>query len=289
MQTRRSIVGKNLESGVLTELNAEFLDLGVPDGLDRFDGLVSSSEIDLVVTAARTGFDAVAERLLAVERRRVDTLIVISADNTPPQSWLRIGSLRPHHLDTSASIADRVCVRFPRTDPHVDVLFESYAHWVVESDAQGVCAQRLGQSEYVTVVTDLQPWRRRKLFCVNGLQLALALHAHVDGYPDLDSWIRDNLRDAQQLADALAAAFAKSAGEEWGAVEQFCKTSLDRFAVFPDVTRRILGLKEGQRRGDPTDLRGRVNERLEPLLTFDETGRIEAVISHATAVIASWR
>lgn len=212
MQSRGSILIRNLESGTLTELQTDFLDLGVPDGLKRFDDLISSSEIDLIVTAARTGFDGPAERLLAVDRRRLDALVVVSADNTPLQSWLDIAQLRPDHVDTSPSIADRVCVRFPRTDPHVDVLVESYAHWVVQSDARGICERRLSQSAYVTVVTNLRPWRRRKLFCVNGLQLGLALHAFVDGYPGLDSWICENPGKSRHLADAVAQAFARSSG-----------------------------------------------------------------------------
>lgn len=55
------------------------------------------------------------------------------------------------------------------------------------------------------------------------------------------------------------------------------------------MTRRILGLNEGQRTGDPADLAGRVGERLEPLRAADDTGRIDAAIQDAHAIIASWR
>lgn len=288
IQTRRSVAVKTIEGGTATEIPLDVLDLGADSELRRLAQLVSTPDVNLIITAARTGFDPVAEFLVSAAARRSAPLLVVSADNTPPRSWETLRAQAAVHLDTAPSIADRLCIRFPETDPDIDVLVGEHAQWVVQKDPHGICELRLQGSGVVTLVDDLEPWRRRKLFCVNGLQLALALNAFVEGYPEFDRWIRENLAEAEMVANAFAQAFAGSADENVDDARDLCMSTVERFARFPDRTGRMLGLKEGQNAGDPDDLSARVRQRLVPLREFDQSGRIGTAIAHAQEIARNW-
>ncbi len=144
-------------------------------------------------------------------------------------------------------------------------MVESYARWVVQADTLGLADDLLGSVDGIDVEQDITNARLRKLFCVNGQQLALAVLAHEDGYPLLNLWIEQHFELASALSAEIASAFSATTGSDPAETSAFCSEIVDRFRTTTDRPGRMLGLSEGQAVGEPEDLERRRAERIDPL------------------------
>lgn len=267
---------------------AEFLDTGTTDGRVAFTEMISRNDVAVLVTAARSGLNDRCAEIRGTAPTRTQTLAAVTADNSPPPSWFELSSAGVVNLECRPSIADRICLRFPETHSEVDVMVESHNSWILERDRNAVFDQLLTVSSSVHIVDELEPWRLRKLLCVNGLQLAFAILARLDGYPRLNLWILHHLDQASEIAQVWSDCFAAYSGENLNAIRGLCDYSLERFVTTPDRSGRIVGLKEGIELGDPRDLAALIAERIEPLQPFDTSGLVRRVRTGAQELVEMW-
>ena len=242
------------------------IDLSEQRGLADLRSGIGDGWYSVVVTAARSGFDPVADVICTAAARREPPILLVSADNSPADAWAHLREQPVPGVRAIASIADRVCVRFPRTHPTADVLIERYGRWVVESDADGRIDDLVTGAPLIRSTSDVDVAFRRKLHLVNGLHLALALLAWTDGEPALHRWVERNVAMATEVADDVGRAYEATYPSDPVNSEPQVDEILERFRSTPDRAGRMLGLSEGQVTGHSFDLRRRVDERLTPIL-----------------------
>jgi hypothetical protein len=251
--------------------------------------LINTPSVDVIVTAARDGFDDVADCIVSAAAGRSDSLLIVCADNRPPRRWEALRSSSPPGVEAVASIADRICIRFPRTHPTADVLVEPYSMWTIEDDPRSRLRTIFAGAADVAFTPDIESATRRKLHLVNGLQLALALLAWLEGQPLLHLWIQQNGPLAEEVAIAIADAYRGVFGGSLDDNRNVTSQNLSRFRDTPDRTGRILGLSEGQSAGDSLDLQERVAVRLSPLLEHVPPPALRHVVRKAKDVVAAWQ
>lgn len=267
---------------------ARTIDISQAAGLDQLDEVLQNPATSAVVTAARSGFNEVAELVVHASSERGSPLLVICADNQPPDGWVDLVRSSPRNVETVPSIADRICVRFPRTQPTADVVVEEYSLWTIATDSAGRSASWFGDIENVEVTGDINRAIRRKLHLVNGLQLALAIMAWVDGDPLLDRWISENQAFAEELMESVAASYQSLTGDPSAEVRGFAQMNLHRFGETPDRSGRMLGLAEGDVVGDPADLQERLAARVLPLLANADWGPLSLVADKGLGLVEQW-
>lgn len=287
---RQSIVLADLDGQGQREIPIRsFIDIGIHQGLDTAQDVLSDNKTAVYVTAAREGFGSLQEVLLTARDARNTTMVALCTDNSPPPSWETLRALPPDpRLVIREAVADRICVRFPDRFTDIDVVVETEFSWWIEPDDQGILERTFMGVAGVHFVDDISTWRSRKLLCMNGLHLALGLSAWLDGEPLLDDWVKRNWDSAQSLADSIARAYAASTGDDTEKMLSYCSNVLTRAAAATDRSGRMLGLKANQLSGDPDDLRRRVDERLLPLVGWDRSDRIESLLWQGRGLAEQW-
>jgi hypothetical protein len=287
LRSRLSVHAVDLDGLELASTPLEgFLDSSSQGDRELAIEILVDPTTEVVVTAARDGLASVADLLVDAGNRRARPLLVISADNSTPESWSELASEAHPGLVTVGSIADRICVRFPATSG-ADVAVEPYSAWVIERDENGVVETLFEGVAGVTTTADLQAAKYRKLFCVNGLHLALAVRAWTSGDPLLNHWTAQNYTEAVLIGEAIREAY-EAIAESGVNIGPYVLANVERFATTPDRSGRPLGVRRGAPSGDPADLRRRIAERLHPLTTATQSPRLAAVEAAAERLYEEW-
>lgn len=234
---------------------SRFIDVSTAAGMDALADQLAASETLLVVTASRSGLAAFWPALLDAAPRRATPLHFISADNVPEQLFLDAAARSEPLAAWHDSVADRACVPPLEDTGDVDVFAERYGHWVI-ADNSGLAhvldASRGSQTlvEYVDG-EDLARFRKRKLWIVNGVHLAVSAGAVSLRY----ALIPDYLTAASSNGNLAAREVASAMAHAVHAVEPrlplpdllaFASAVVDRFATEPDYALRVLGSRRGK-------------------------------------------
>lgn len=205
-----------------------------------------------------------------------------------------------------SSVVDRICYP-PTVDPpdRVRVRAGTYSEWIIRSPATEAAARLqpiLGPLRSVAQFvspTELEVYERRKLWCVNGVHLAIGVLGGKHGYWNVgqtlaDEDMRVRLEEVQRAMAAAVRSFAnrKAVKGPFGpvALARFSAEVLARLEatpnddlgrLFEDVTRVDRATRQGRRLGELTS---RLVEHTAPLGGETDAGRGVRVNAHAQSL-----
>jgi hypothetical protein len=282
----------SLEPGPTIPVEA-FLD--IESSADRKRAVAAMSRRDCVgvVAAARDSFHRVVPILNECASLRSEVLPVLGADNTKPAGWPSSPTIPSQPgVRYLSTVADRLCLRFPESQPNYDVWVEPYVRWAIPSNRdtdQLPLITAISSSSAVEVGGSFDDLHRQKFYLVNGLHFALAIRGYDEPDPQLNTWIARNFDEALQISRAILAAYNRAfPGDRSGLSDAFTSTIVERFRKFPDLKKRILGLAEKDEIGDPEALRERLDQRLGPLKPHAPDGALADIESAAMALAERW-
>ncbi len=113
----------------------------------------------------------------------------IACENNPGPDWASLSDeLGVYGVIARATVVDRLCfVEEGDWSPeHRLVRADSVAEWVIEGVGPSAILDALASQDEVSVVEDIDPYRVRKLWLVNGAHLALGLWAGQRGLDSID-------------------------------------------------------------------------------------------------------
>jgi hypothetical protein len=238
-------------SGTEEIVQLELVDTASATGIDRLTDLLADVATTLAVTATRGTLQHFERSLRDAHAKRSTRLPIISAENDPDPWFVERrerGDL-PNY-EWVDSIADRLCLRFPKGDL-ADVIHETYGLWVIEGDEAGVL-QAIADTTDVDGAVEIrvvpsrifESYRRRKLWGVNGLHLAIAIMAYHQQRILLDVYLSAEVAKAEARAIAKVLALAISLAEPSLLLDDilaFEESVLFRFTHEQDYTIRVLG------------------------------------------------
>jgi hypothetical protein len=258
---------------------------------DRVIRSIVNPDTILLTTALRDGLTPsvpfIARLIEARAHAAIDTpLFVIACENRLDSTWIRDEVARQTGLAFSRigpsanihflpCISDRIC-SMPEYDQHADCAYvpvEPYAKWTIERagpirQLEEALNHVVNGQRRVEFVDDIMPYRRQKLWLVNGPHLALALLARARGESAINLFLRSPLNEilfrAVQRELAIAVRFATS---DLGDMESFNQRIFERFRDYPDVVDRVASrLRRNRLEEFVTDLDAKLGEPVRLIL-----------------------
>ena len=210
---------------------------------------IAQAESMLITTAVGRGLEACGDLIveIASQRGREDSgrTVFIACENNPGECYPKLAArLEELGVECRATMVNRLCPgrRLEEETMTLVVPADPHAEWLIEGEEEGAILRRIGSTEAVSFVPEVEPFAVRKLWLVNGIHIALALFAREKKEPSIRAAAREpeRLQALIELQADMIQALRKQWSEVLGDNGAYGRRQLAPFWQTHDDTRRIL-------------------------------------------------
>lgn len=231
---------------------------------DELLDLFENSSTMLLTTGLKEGLKNCIPDISRLIKKRVDAtldepLFVLACENRFDSNWLlsevaaHLGmsrdQLESRQVQFLPCVVDRICTNIEcDSSGQVSVEVEPYAKWVIETTEASKKLEKalslLVNEGIIEFVSDIKPYKLRKLWLINGPHLLVAILARADRKTGVHIFLRESRHELlfraiqQEFTDAVRFSTHAFSTEE---LIEFNNRTVSRFQEYPDTSNRIMG------------------------------------------------